>query len=323
MATGSIFEQMIDPANRADPWPLYRELRKTPVTRETDGTYVVSRYRDIVALIHDPRVSAAGGVALPGRLVNLDPPAHDRIRQSLMRHYGPPEAPGRIESMRADLQDIVTGLIDRLAGKNQADLVDEFASALPVTAICRLLGVPVEDEPRFHAWADAIVANIRLQGTAAEDARRKRDDAFADMDRYFGALADARREAPAPPPAHRPATVPAQPPATRPAAPAHRVRPHPARPRIRPSWRHVALAPIRKLARSIRVNSVHPTTVAAPVLLSPVNFGMFRPDLEDPALEEFEPVDRTFNVLPVPCLGPARLKRRWPGCPASSGRRRS
>ena len=104
MATGSIFEQMIDPANRADPWPLYRELRKTPVTRETDGTYVVSRYRDIVALIHDPRVSAAGGVALPGRLVNLDPPAHDRIRQSLMRHYGPPEAPGRIESMRADLQ---------------------------------------------------------------------------------------------------------------------------------------------------------------------------------------------------------------------------
>ena len=63
MATGSIFEQIIDPANRADPWSLYRELRKTPVTREADGTYVVSRYRDIVALLHDPRVSATGGVA--------------------------------------------------------------------------------------------------------------------------------------------------------------------------------------------------------------------------------------------------------------------
>jgi cytochrome P450 len=196
MATGSIFEQIIDPASRADPWPLYRELRKTPVRREADGTYVVSRYRDIVALIHDPRVSATGGAALPGRFVNLDPPAHDRIRRSLMRHYGPPDAPGRIENMRAGLQDVVTGLIDRLAGKKQADLVDEFASVLPVTAICRLLGVPVEDEPRFHAWADAIVANIRLQGTAAEDARRKRDDAFAEMDRYIGALADAHREAP-------------------------------------------------------------------------------------------------------------------------------
>jgi len=196
MATGSIFEQIIDPANRADPWCLYRELRKTPVTREADGTYVVSRYRDIVALLHDPRVSATGGVALPGRLVNLDPPAHDRIRRTLMRHYGPPEAPGRIESMRAGLQDAVTGLIDRLAGQNQADLVDEFAGMLPVTAICRLLGVPVEDEPRFHAWVGAIVANIRLQGTAAEHARRRRDDAFAEMDQYFAALADARREAP-------------------------------------------------------------------------------------------------------------------------------
>jgi cytochrome P450 len=196
MATGSIFEQIIDPANRAGPWSLYRELRKTPVTREADGTYVVSRYRDIVALIHDPRVSSTGGAALPGRLVNLDPPAHDRIRRSLMRHFGPPEAPGRIESMRAGLQDVVTGLIDRLAGKSQADLVDEFAYTLPLTAICRLLGVPVEDEPRFHAWADAIVANMRLQGTAAEDARRRRDDAFAGMDQYFGVLADARREAP-------------------------------------------------------------------------------------------------------------------------------
>lgn len=196
MATGSIFEQIIDPANRADPWVLYRELRKTPATREADGTYVVSRYRDIVALIHDPRISSTGGAALPGRFVNLDPPAHDRIRRTLMRHYGPPEAPGRIESMRSGLRDVVTGLIDRLAGQNQADLVDEFADTLPVTAICRLLGVPVEDEPSFQAWADAIVASIRLQGTAAEDARRKRDDAFAEMDQYFGALVDARREAP-------------------------------------------------------------------------------------------------------------------------------
>jgi SDR family mycofactocin-dependent oxidoreductase len=55
---------------------------------------------------------------------------------------------------------------------------------------------------------------------------------------------------------------------------------------------------------SIRVNSVHPTTVATPMLLNPVNFRMFRPDLEDPALEDVEPVYRTLNVLPVPYLEP-------------------
>jgi (+)-trans-carveol dehydrogenase len=55
---------------------------------------------------------------------------------------------------------------------------------------------------------------------------------------------------------------------------------------------------------SIRVNSIHPTTVATPMLLNPVNYRMFRPDLEDPALEDVEPVYRTLNALPVPYLEP-------------------
>lgn len=58
MAQASIFEQILDPANRANPYPLYAELRKTPVTREADGTYIVSTYDEIVALLHDPRVSS-------------------------------------------------------------------------------------------------------------------------------------------------------------------------------------------------------------------------------------------------------------------------
>ena len=55
---------------------------------------------------------------------------------------------------------------------------------------------------------------------------------------------------------------------------------------------------------SIRVNSIHPTTVATPMLLNPVNYRLFRPDLENPALEDVEPVYRTLNALPVPYLEP-------------------
>jgi cytochrome P450 len=193
MPTGSIFQQIVDYANRADPYPLYWELRKTPVVREADGTYVVSRYRDIVALLHDPRVSSRT-VGLQG-LISQDPPEHDRMRRILMRHYGPPETPGRIDGMQGSLLDIVTSLIDRLVGKNEVDLVDDFAYPLPVTAICRLLGVPLEDEPRFQVWANAIVEGIGAQGNA-EAAHRNRDDAFAEMGRYFGTLADAHREVP-------------------------------------------------------------------------------------------------------------------------------
>ena len=39
MAQASIYDQILDPASRANPYPLYAELRKTPVARQDDGTY--------------------------------------------------------------------------------------------------------------------------------------------------------------------------------------------------------------------------------------------------------------------------------------------
>src|SRR5262249_21489399 len=44
--------------NRANPYPFYVELRKTPVSRQPNGSYVVSTYREIVSILHDPRVSS-------------------------------------------------------------------------------------------------------------------------------------------------------------------------------------------------------------------------------------------------------------------------
>ena len=54
----SVFDQILDFAHRPNPYPLYARLRETPVSRQEDGTYVVSTYREIVALLHDPRVSS-------------------------------------------------------------------------------------------------------------------------------------------------------------------------------------------------------------------------------------------------------------------------
>ncbi len=195
MATASVFAQILDYTNRADPYPLYRLLRQTPVVREADSSYVVSRYRDIVALPHDPRTSSRNVVTLGG-FISKDPPEHDQIRRIMCRHYGPPETPDRIDRMGPDLLDIVTGLIDRMTGTTEVDLVDDFAYPLPVTAICRLLGVPLEDEPRFHVWAEAIVEGIGPQAAGEQEARRKADDALGEMDRHFASLVDAHREMP-------------------------------------------------------------------------------------------------------------------------------
>src|SRR6266567_7529912 len=58
MAEATAFQQVYDYANRANPYPLYAELRKTPVALQPDGSFVVSTYWEILALLHDPRVSS-------------------------------------------------------------------------------------------------------------------------------------------------------------------------------------------------------------------------------------------------------------------------
>jgi cytochrome P450 len=211
MAQPSIYQQVLDPANRANPYPLYAELRKTPVTREEDGTYVVSTYDEIFALMHDPRVSSdprrrpaghhaaapeEGQPGLPLSFISRDPPGHDQLRELAMRPFGPPCTPGLIDGMRPWLAEIATGLIDKFAGKNRVDIVDEFAYPLPVTAICKILGVPLEDQPRFREWTDGIIETIDPTTGTFEQRMRKKEEVWAELGQYFSGLVDARARQP-------------------------------------------------------------------------------------------------------------------------------
>ncbi|GLZ07872.1 putative short-chain type dehydrogenase/reductase [Actinomadura sp. NBRC 104412] len=55
---------------------------------------------------------------------------------------------------------------------------------------------------------------------------------------------------------------------------------------------------------SIRVNTVHPTTVATGMVLNEATFRLFRPDLDDPTRADFEEAARTLNRLPIAALEP-------------------
>jgi cytochrome P450 len=206
--TASVFQQVLDYSNRADPYPLYAELRRTPVSREEDGTFVVSTYQEIVALLHDPRMSSDPG-SLPedhyhqaaGRgevrgFIRYDPPDHDRVRRQAMRHFGPPDDPGRVEGMRPWLREVVTRLIDAFGDRNRVDIVDDFAYPFPVTAICRILGVPREDEPRFRRWVDALVEVVDPRMARDPEQLQKRDQDLAEFGQYLAELVEAHRRQP-------------------------------------------------------------------------------------------------------------------------------
>ncbi|MFJ3662371.1 cytochrome P450 [Streptomyces sp. NPDC090119] len=214
MTEPSLVARITDFANRADPYPLYTELRRTPVLHEEDdGPYVISSYWDIESLLHDPRISsdaanlAAAGAdelnqaentGLPPSFIRLDPPEHDRLRRIANSAFGPPHEPRRIDDMRGELHGIVTELIDGLAGETEIDLVDQFAYPFPVTVICRLLGVPREDEPRFRSWVDPLVASLDPETRQGADPEfvKTAQEARTQLGMYLAGLVEERAKDP-------------------------------------------------------------------------------------------------------------------------------
>ncbi|MYQ44712.1 cytochrome P450 [Streptomyces sp. SID4985] len=214
MTRASLVRQITDFANRANPYPLYAELRRTPVLHEEEGDpYVISSYWDIESLLHDPRISsdaanltAAGAdelnqaenTGLPPSFIRLDPPEHDRLRRMTNSAFGPPDKPRRIDDMRPELHEIVRELIDGFGDAREIDLVDQFAYPFPVTVICRLLGVPREDEPRFRAWVDPLVASLdpdTRQGADPEFVKTAQE-ARMQLGMYLAGLVEERTKEP-------------------------------------------------------------------------------------------------------------------------------
>ena len=58
MTADQAFAEAMKFENRWNPYPFFDELRKTPVARVANGVYAVTGYKELIALIHDPRVSA-------------------------------------------------------------------------------------------------------------------------------------------------------------------------------------------------------------------------------------------------------------------------
>ncbi|MHA5048320.1 cytochrome P450 [Streptomyces sp. SD15] len=220
------WQQALRYANRANPYPFYEELRRTPVARQPDGTYVVSTYQEIVALLHDPRVSsdptklpvpvatpAEGSaeaepiteavISLEPNIITQDPPEHDRDRRMMTpRFVGPPHSPHLISDLEPEIRRIVDGLLDNMRGKTRIDAVDEFAYPLPVAVICKVLGVPLEDERRFHGWIETALDSLDFGPEAASEEMQSRlaggREAVNEFGQFAAELLDRYAQQPGP-----------------------------------------------------------------------------------------------------------------------------
>ncbi|MCG0283802.1 cytochrome P450 [Streptomyces sp. PSAA01] len=159
-----------DPMLRSDPYPVYARLReKDPVHRSPFGFWVVSGYAEAAQLLRDSRLTSEfhrdakwadhrGGwdspVVSDTRLwmLMLDGGAHRRIRGLV----NPVFSARAIQDMRPRIAAILDRVLDDLGSGEGIDLIDSLALPLPVTVICGLVGLPVEDREQCRRWTEAI-----------------------------------------------------------------------------------------------------------------------------------------------------------------------
>src|SRR5262245_31716996 len=159
----------MDPEFLADPYPMYHRLRtEDPVHHSPLGFWVLTRYEDVVSALRDPRfakeaiaayVAARFGMPTPGgglSMLDRDPPDHTRLRGLVNKAF----TPRVVEGLRPHIQQIVDDLLARTADRGAMDLIEDFAYPLPVTVICEMLGVPLEDRERFKTWGLAIARGL-------------------------------------------------------------------------------------------------------------------------------------------------------------------
>ncbi|WP_330273324.1 cytochrome P450 [Lentzea sp. NBC_00516] len=136
--------------------------------------WLVTRYDEAKIALTDPRVSkniAEGGhlmakhstathvrrevePTLAVHMLNLDPPHHTRLRKLVTKAF----TARRIELMRPRVEEIAAELIAKLNDGDEVDLLEAFAFPLPITVICELLGIPIDNRDDFREWSNQLLS---------------------------------------------------------------------------------------------------------------------------------------------------------------------
>ncbi|MGW1790327.1 cytochrome P450 [Streptomyces tubercidicus] len=179
----------------------YEQAQNRPGLLKVRMTYgepawLVTRYAEARFVLGDQRFSRAEGARhdeprqSEGRrdsgILGMDPPDHTRLRTLVAKAF----TVRQVEKLRPQVKQLAHELLDELeAAGPPADLVDRYALPIPVAVICRMLGVPAEDRPRFRVWSDAALSTSSL--TAAEF-----DANMEELRAYMRQLIEDHRRAP-------------------------------------------------------------------------------------------------------------------------------
>ncbi|MEM9061727.1 MAG: cytochrome P450 [Pseudomonadota bacterium] len=196
----------LSPGFAQDPFPTYRALLKhAPVKQFEDGSVMVARYADLMRIYRDTRTFSSDKKAefLPKygdtplyehhttSLVFNDPPLHTRVRRIMSGAL----TPRAIAAMEEGLVALVDRLLSELP--DPCDLIEHYASAIPVEVIGNLFDMPHDERGPLRDWSLAILG--ALEPVLAPDQHIRGNSAVTGFCDYLRDLVARRREAPGDP----------------------------------------------------------------------------------------------------------------------------
>jgi cytochrome P450 len=164
-----------DPAFLEDPYPTFRRLlTEGPVLRDDEhNLWLVAGHAEVLQALGHPAASVATAGARIGPalgeqaarfaplvaavshfLTRLDPPDHTRLRALLGKAF----THEAVDRMHDTVAALVEECLGPRVGRGELDLMAELAVPLPLTVICRMLGIPTEDQPRIKRWSDDLAS---------------------------------------------------------------------------------------------------------------------------------------------------------------------
>ncbi len=196
----------------ANPFPYYDALRTSaPVKLMPDGGYLLTRFRDCEAVYKDPATFSSdkkqefkpkfGDTKVyehhTTSLVFNDPPLHTRVRKLILGAL----VPRAISEMEPGLVRLVQKLLDEMAAKERAggtvDLIEDFASAIPVEIIGNLLDMPQADRGPLRGWSLKILG--ALEPVISAEQLQAADKAVREFLAYLEQLVADRKKHPGDP----------------------------------------------------------------------------------------------------------------------------
>lgn len=202
----------LGPEALSNPYPGYKVLREHRPVHWNDlfEAWVFTRYDDVDAVLMHPRFSADrakartrfsemirqqqerfGPFSQAPTMLTSDPPEHTRLRRLVSKAF----TPRAVEDLRPRIREIVSELLDGVAGRETFDLVDEIAYPLPVIVIAEMLGVPPEDRAEFKRWSNDVVATLSGPFTPPAVIERARK-AIDELVEYMSGFIAERRARP-------------------------------------------------------------------------------------------------------------------------------